>query len=290
MKKIVSALIVIASLLISNSGFAQVKAVASGSNENSLLWEISGNGLSKPSYLYGTIHMICGNDYFLSEKAKRAFNASENLVLEIDFSDLNEVANMQKAAMGSEPLSKKLTAKQLSDLDLILQKNTGMTIQQVDNFSMLTVLSLISMKSFGCENLKVYEMEFIGLAKESKKKMGGLETIEAQIQFLNKAYSNDEMIAMLQYTNAEETKKMVQFYVKENLPELYKQITAPKLMNENSKKWVLNARNSNWAAKMPEIMKNQSTFFAVGAAHLMGEEGLINLLRKEGYSVKPVLN
>jgi uncharacterized protein YbaP (TraB family) len=289
MKKIVSTLVVIASLFMSNSSFAQVKIEAGVPNENSLLWEVSGNGLSKPSYLYGTIHMICGNDYFLSEKTKKAFNATESLFLEIDLSDPNELAFMQKAAMGTEPLSKKLTAKQLSDLDIILRKNTGMTIQQVDNFSMLTVLSLISMKSFGCENLKFYEMEFIGLAKESKKSIGGLETIEAQIQFLNKAYSDDEMIAMLKETNGEETAKMVQNYVKENLPELYKEITTPKLMNENSKKWLLEARNTNWAVKMPNIMKSQSTFFAVGAAHLLGKEGLINLLIKAGYSVKPVL-
>ena len=290
MKKIVSTLVVIASLLMSNSSFTQVKKEAAGSNENSLLWEVSGNGLPKLSYLYGTIHMICGNDYFLSEKTKKAFNASESLFLEIDLSDPNELAFMQKAAMGTEPLSKKLTSKQLTDLDIILRENTGMTIQQVDSFSMLTVLSLISMKSFGCENLKFYEMEFIGLAKESKKSIGGLETIEAQIQFLNKAYSDDEMIAMLKETSGEETTKMVQNYVKENLPELYKEITTPKLMNENSKKWLLEARNTNWAVKMPNIMKSQSTFFAVGAAHLLGEEGLINLLRKAGYSVKPVLN
>ena len=192
--------------------------------------------------------------------------------------------------MSTEPLSKKLTAKQLSDLDIVLRKNIGMTIQQVDNYSMLTVLSLISMKSFGCENLKFYEMEFIGLAKKSKKSIGGLETVEAQIQFLNKAYSDDEKIAMLQETNGEETAKMVQNYKNENLPELYKESTTPKLMNENSKKWMLEVRNENWAVKMPNVMKDKSTFFAVGAAHLLGKEGLINLLRKAGYSVTPVLN
>ena len=210
MKKLFKSLAVVAVLLISNGVYAQTKkSVSDNSNDKSLLWEISGNGLSKSSFLYGTIHMICGNDYFLSEKTKKAFNATESLFLEIDLSDPNELVFMQKAAMSAEPLSKKLTAKQLSDLDIILRQITGMTIQQVDNYSMLTVLSLISMKSFGCENLKFYEMEFIGLAKESKKSIGGLETIEAQIHFLNKAYSDDEMIAMLQETNGEETEKMV---------------------------------------------------------------------------------
>jgi hypothetical protein len=291
MTKLFKSLAVVAVLLISNGVYAQTKkSVSDNSNDKSLLWEISGNGLSKSSFLYGTIHMICGNDYFLSEKTKKAFNATESLFLEIDLSDPNELVFMQKAAMSTEPLSKKLTAKQLSDLEIVLRKNTGMTIQQVDNYSMLTVLSLISMKSFGCENLKFYEMEFIGLAKESKKSIGGLETIEAQIQFLNKAYSDDEMIAMLQETNGEETAKMVQNYINENLSELYKEITTPKLMNENSKKWMLEVRNENWAVKMPDVMKDKSTFFAVGAAHLLGKEGLINLLRKAGYSVKPLLN
>ena len=291
MKKLYKSIAIVAVLLISSGVFPQAKKTTSvNSNDKSLLWEISGNGLSKSSFLYGTIHMICGNDYFLSEKTKKAFNATESLFLEIDLSDPNELVFMQKAAMSAEPISKKLTAKQLSELDIILRKNTGMTIQQVDNYSMLTVLSLISMKSFGCENLKFYEMEFIGLAKKSKKSIGGLETVEAQIQFLNKAYSDDEKIAMLQETNGEETAKMVQNYKNENLPELYKESTTPKLMNENSKKWMLEVRNTNWVVKMPDIMKDKSTFFAVGAAHLLGEQGVINLLRKKGYTVKPILN
>jgi uncharacterized protein YbaP (TraB family) len=287
MKNLIKSVVVAITICFGVTTSAQTK---SSKLENSLLWEISGNGLSKPSYLYGTIHMICGNDYFLSEKTKKAFNNTESLFLEINLSDPNELSLMQKAAMGTEPLSKKLTTKQLSDLDVILRKSTGMTIQQVDNFSMLTVMSLISMKSFGCEDLKFYEMELIGLAKELKKSIGGLETIEAQIQFLNKAYSDDEMIAMLQEANEEETTKMVQNYVKENLPELYQDITTPKLMNENSKKWMLEVRNANWATKMPELMKKESVFFAVGAAHLAGELGVINLLKKAGYTVKPVLN
>ena len=282
MKKLYKSIAIVAVLLISSGVFPQAKKTTSvNSNDKSLLWEISGNGLSKSSFLYGTIHMICGNDYFLSEKTKKAFNATESLFLEIDLSDPNELVFMQKAAMSAEPISKKLTAKQLSELDIILRKNTGMTIQQVDNYSMLTVLSLISMKSFGCENLKFYEMEFIGLAKESKKNIGGLETVEAQIQFLNKAYSDDEMIAMLQETNDEETAKMVQNYVNENLPELYKEITTPKLMNENSKKWMLEVRNTNWVVKMPDIMKDKSTFFCSWGGTFIGRTGSNKFIEKK---------
>jgi uncharacterized protein YbaP (TraB family) len=154
----------------------------------------------------------------------------------------------------------------------------------------MAVMSLITMKSFGCADIKMYEMEFIEMAKSSSKSIAGFETLQSQMDFLSKGYSDAEMITMLQESNDDTTKKMVQNYIQENLPELYKYITAPKVMNENAKKWLLDVRNENWAVKMPNIMKDKSTFFAVGAAHLLGEQGVINLLRKKGYTVKPILN
>jgi uncharacterized protein YbaP (TraB family) len=291
MKKLFKSIAVVAVLLISSGVFAQAKKVESiNSKDKSLLWEISGNGLSKSSYLYGTIHMICGNDYFLSDKTKKAFTASDNLVLEVNLSDPKELSVAQQLAYGKEPLSKTLSPEQLNDLDALLQKRTGMTVKQVDKFSLMTVMSLITMKSFGCVDIKSYEMEFIAMAKESDKSVTGFETLQSQMDFLSKGYSDAEMITMLQESNDDTTKKMVQNYIQENLPELYKDITAPKVMNEKARKWLLDVRNENWVVKMPDMMKDKSTFFAVGAAHLLDEQGVINLLRKKGYIVKPILN
>ena len=291
MKKLFKSIAVVAVLLISSGVFAQAKKATSvNSNDKSLLWEISGNGLSKSSYLYGTIHMICGNDYFLSDKTKKAFTASDNLVLEVNLSDPKELSAAQQLAYGKDPLSKTLSPEQLNDLDALLQKRTGMTVKQVDKFSLMTVMSLITMKSFGCVDIKSYEMEFIAMAKESDKSVTGFETLQSQMDFLSKGYSDAEMITMLQESNDDTTKKMVQNYIQENLPELYKDIAAPKVMNENAKKWLLDVRNENWVVKMPDMMKDKSTFFAVGAAHLLDEQGVINLLRKKGYIVKPILN
>ena len=291
MKKLFKSIAVVAVLLISSGVFAQAKKVTSvNSNDKSLLWEISGNGLSKSSYLYGTIHMICGNDYFLSDKTKKAFTASDNLVLEVNLSDPKELSTGQQLAYGKVPLSKTLSPEQLNELDVLLQKRTGMTVKQVDKFSLMTVMSLITMKSFGCTDVKSYEMEFIAMAKESNKGVTGFESIIAQWGFLNNAYSDAEVITMLQESNDDNTKKMVQNYIQENLPEIYKEITAPKVMNEKARKWLLEVRNENWVVKMPDMMKDKSTFFAVGAAHLLGEQGVINLLKKKGYIVKPILN
>lgn len=287
MKKIFTLAIVAITLVFSGRTQAQTK---SPKLENSLLWEVSGNGLSKPSYLYGTIHMICGGDYFLSEKTKKAFGASDKLVLEINFNDPKEMTDMQQMAMGKEPLSKRLTPEQLSKLDAILKKSAGMTIQQVDAFSLVTVMSLISMKTFGCNDLKFYEMDFIESAKKRNEQVGGLETVKSQFKSLEDAYSDSEMIEMLEESDAEQTKELVTDYKQENLEGLYKKITAENVMNAKARKYMLDERNINWAKALPEMMSKESLFVAVGSAHLAGDLGVINLLKKAGYTVKPVMN
>lgn len=258
--------------------------------ENSLLWEVSGNGLKKPSYLYGTIHMICSKDYFLSDKAKNAFEKSDKLILEINFTDPNEMSQMQQLAMGKEPLSKKLTPEQLAKLDAILKKSTGMSVQQVDSFSLLTVLSLISMKSFGCLDLKFYEMEFSDAAKKRNIPIVGLESVKSQFEILENAYTNDEMLGLLEESTPEETVQLVDAYKSENIEAMYAFSTDERFTSEKTKKQIIDDRNLNWVKQIPELTKQNSVFMAVGAAHLGGGYGVINLLRKEGYTVKPVMN
>ncbi|KQB41108.1 TraB/GumN family protein [Flavobacterium aquidurense] len=285
MKNLFKATVIVIVLIFSTTTQAQTN---SPKLENSLLWEVSGNGLSKPTYLYGTIHMICSGDYFLSEKTKKAFDVSEKLILEVNLDDPTQMTDMQQMVMGKEPLSKSLTPEQLTKLDAILKKSGGITLQQVDSFSLMSVMSLILSKSFECSDMKFYEMDFIASAKKRKEQIGGLETVKSQFKSFENAYSVNEMIAMLEESDTELSKDMVVAYKQEKLEDLYEIITAEKVMNDKAKKYMLYERNINWAKILPEMMKNESLFVAVGSAHLAGDLGLINLLRKAGYIVKPV--
>ncbi len=97
--------------------FAQSK-----NQHSSVLWKVSGNGLQKPSYLFGTIHMVCAADFTMWPKAKTAFEQTNQLALEINMSDPQEMQEAQKLAMGSQPLSQVLSAEQKKKLEAILQK------------------------------------------------------------------------------------------------------------------------------------------------------------------------
>jgi hypothetical protein len=286
MKNLFKTAVVAFVILISLSSQAQPKRT---SLENSLLWEISGNGLSKNSYLYGTIHMICADDYFLTEKVQKAFGNSDKLVLEINLADPAELAMMQQMAIGKETLDKTLTPDQLFKLDTILREKAGLSVQQVNSYSLSTVMSLMSVKTFNCTNLKFYEMEFIAKAKERGIEVAGFESVKAQLGIIEKAYTIDEMVAMFDEMNVTETSKLVSQYNKENIQDVYTNLTDIKIMNSVAKYEMLDKRNANWVQNLPQIIKEQSAFIAVGAAHLAGDLGVINLLRKAGYTVKPIM-
>lgn len=98
------------------------------------------------------------------------------------------------------------------------------------------------------------------------------------------------MIAMIAESNEQETAKLVSNYKIENISFLYEIATDEKYTSKETKKVMLDDRNSNWVKNMPELMQKESVFFVVGAGHLAGDLGLISLLRKAGYTVKPMLN
>lgn len=271
-------------------GFSVTSNAQAFNNKNSVLWEVSGNGLKKPSYLFGTIHMICGKDFVMWSKATEAFAKTSKLALEINMADPNEMTIAQQMAMGKEPLSKTLTAIQKADLEAILQKNGVGTLAQFDSYTLETVMSLLFMKSFGCPDLKFYEMEFINKANETKKPVVGLEKVAEQLEFLNQSYTDGELIAYLQEINANMCAEMVKHYTSQDVDGLYQMMIEKDAMSTNTQKILLDNRNAKWVKVMPEMMQKESVFFAFGAAHLAGERGVINLLKQAGYSLKPIMN
>lgn len=287
MKNIFKLALIVITLFYSINHQAQKKSTAL---ENTLLWEISGNGLTSPSYVYGTIHMICANDYFLSEKVNTALQSSKQLVLEINMTDPTELAAMQSMMTAKEPLDKALNAKQFSKLDEILNKTEGLSIEQLNSYSLSAVMSLLSIKSFNCTDLKFYEMEFVADAKKRNMEIVGLEKIKSQLATIEKAYTTDEMLSMLAELSIAETTASVNSYKEENIELLYSQMTDEKLMNNKAKYEMLDKRNREWVAKLPTVMQKESSFIAVGAAHLAGENGVLHLLKKAGYRVRPLLN
>jgi len=260
--------------------------------EKSLLWEVSGNGLDKPSYIYGTTHMICEADFIVRDKVKQAFGKSVQLVIEANIQDPDMAEILAKAMASDVPQHQKLSPADYNMVDSILKLKCGIPFNLLDNYKLSAVVSVIAQKSFPCEVTKSYEATFLEMAKNSNKHITALEGLAEQVDYLNKSFTDEQILSQVKdFDNSKkESMDLISKYKEEDLMGVYANITAPNRMDENAMHWMLEVRNGNWVDKMPEMMKQQSSFFAVGAAHLPGPIGLITQLRAKGYTVKPIMN
>ncbi len=260
-------------------------------SENSVLWEVTGNGLSQPSYITGTCHIMCSKDFEIKPKVVKALEKADRFVTEINYTDPKEMAAMQGMFQTDKKLSDQLTAEDAKELDKILA-DYGTNLKNMDNSSSQALYALISMKAVPCPQteIKSYEIELLQTALKNKKSIDGLEKVEDQLTSINKAYDLKEVIKQLKNGREYEAllKGMIDAFKKEDVQSVYSLFKNDKFMSDKQEKAMLTDRNKNWVEKMPAMMQKGTNLFAVGGAHLMGDNGIIKLLRAKGYTVKPV--
>ena len=269
--------------------FAIISGFAQG---NSMLWKISGNGLKNDSYLFGTVHMLCPDDFEIKQKCLDALNSSEKIVFEVDLTKPENLQKIQTFTAPQPDFIKNFTESDIKSMDSILVAQQ-LSIKILDYVSPVTVMSLFAMKGFNCPDptkLKSFETELAGIARTKGKPIGELETVDFLFNLLKDLITPklfmESVFQLDQYPAL--TAKMVTAYKNENLSELTELIQDPIWMTAEQKEKLLNGRNVNWTTIIPNLIKDQGCFIAVGAGHLSGEKGLISLLREKGYRVTAI--
>ena len=260
-------------------------------NDTSLLWEVTGINLEQPSYIFGTIHMICEDDYVMTNVIQNKLENADAFYAEIDFSNAENIAVMQQSMMSETPLSQRINSEQYQTLKRLLDEVVDLDIAQLENLTDAAIVSLVTFKSFPCTDFKMYELELLQTATATDKKTGGLETAAEQMELLGKTVGINtvfEMLTDLKNDGFKTTKEMVELYTKQDVQGLYNYMKKSSYMIDEVYNQMLTKRNHNWISTMHDLMLNQSVFFAVGAGHLKGANGLIQLLKAHGYNVKPV--
>lgn len=261
--------------------------------ENALLWEISGKGLQKSSFLYGTIHVVCPNDLGFSEEAKKAFNISEQLYLELDLDDPELAIKMQRSMASQTHLRNLLKANEYEQLESFFRERTGYSIESLGMIKPFYLLSYTYSPMIGCNQPISVEKGLAEMAYIQNKNIFGLETLEDQLSVFEKISQQKQANILLScvkdFSKMQESfQALLKDYKEENLNALVK--TSFDSYSARYEHLLLDRRNKRWLKKITKISAKKSTFFAVGAAHLAGEKGVINLLRKKGYTVTAVMN
>lgn len=262
--------------------------------DNSLIWMVSGNGLQQPSFLFGTIHLICPQDYIWTKKMKKSFNAAKVVCFEMDLDDRNTMLAAAAGFIdtGNKTLKDYFTSAQYKKLYKFVRDSIGIDINMLPQMKPIALESLISMHVTDCGHAISYEDSIMRMALKAKKHIEGLETPDQQLMALNSIPSDSvvsELLADVDNFNQTkaEFKQLIATYRSQNLQELYNMITGSKGIGQD-KSVLLDDRNVQWISKMQQMMQQNPTFFAVGAGHLWGDKGLITLLRSKGYTVEPV--
>lgn len=285
--------------------FLMLLCITLGANAQ-LLWKISGNGLEKPSYIFGTHHVaplsmkdsIAG----MAEALKETSQVYGELVME-EMMKPEMMMKMQQAMMlpADTTLKSLFTQAQYDSIAPVVKENIGVELTMFDKLKpaalsaqLAVVLSVKAVKGYNPQ--EQLDTWFQTQAKQAGKKVGGLETMESQINILYNSQSLKRQAQQL-YCSAthidygiDMTRRLAEAYLNQDLDKLL-EITEEKMGNacdstSEEEEALIYGRNANWAKQMPGIMKQASTLFVVGAGHLPGEHGVLKLLEKQGYTVE----
>ncbi|MFC4741010.1 TraB/GumN family protein [Flavobacterium ponti] len=262
--------------------------------EKSLLWKISGNGLEKPSYLFGTMHVVCEINF--DDDIIKALDETSQLYLEIDMDDPKLQATMMKGMMMKDgvTLSSLITEEDAIIVNDFLKTNIGTSLKFVDKFKPFMISSMFIPKLLDCP-MKSIEMELVKMSKEQQEEIFGLESVEDQILVFDKIpykIQAEEIVKTAKdnmTSDKAEIKKMLAIYEDEDIEGMLEIMNeSENIISSEFDDLLLNDRNSNWIPIIEKVSKDKPTFYAVGAGHLGGEKGVIKLLRKKGYHVEAV--
>ncbi|RRC99848.1 TraB/GumN family protein [Prevotella sp. OH937_COT-195] len=292
---------------------ALVTAVVIGAKAQ-VLYRISGNGLDKESYVIGTHHLAPVSFADSIAGLKEAFAETTQVYGEIDMADMmkpEKLMEMQKAMMlgDGKTLTTLLDEGQQAKLNIVLRNLMGadltnpMVKSQLDALTpkallmqLTMIMNLKSNPNFDISNS--FDGYFQKLAQQEGKPVKGFETMEFQTETLYKGSTMERQTEQLicfcdNYDYMQNvTERLTKAYFAQDLKEI-KNLVEEKLntacdATEEENNRLIYDRNRNWLAMMPLIMRQTPTFFAVGAAHLVGDKGVLAGLRKAGYTVESV--
>ncbi|HMJ46471.1 MAG TPA: TraB/GumN family protein [Ferruginibacter sp.] len=285
-------------LIISQGCTAQpLKKLVSNKDDNTLLWEVSGKGLSNPSFLYGTFHLMCKEDIHISNNLSEAIRNADEVYFEMDLDDpANTLGAMLYINMKDGKSLKDLyTEKEYERVFNYLKDSVKLPMAMMQKIKPSFLEALLFTKLMPCKKAIGFETELMKIAKENKKEIKGFETMSFQASVFDSIPYEEQAKSLLKTLDSIDLYQkyfdtMLLAYKSQQIREIELFINKKEFGMEEHKDILLYKRNRNWVDQLKNIMPGKSVFAAVGAGHLVGEQGVIELLKKEGYILRPVLN
>ncbi|HTE31357.1 MAG TPA: TraB/GumN family protein [Chryseolinea sp.] len=291
--------LVIGFLVLSGASFAPRSINAQDDIvENSVFWEVKGKDLSHPSYLFGTFHLLGAHYIDSLSQVINNFERCNIVAGEILIDSTMTMKMMVAARLNGTSLDKLLGPADYSSTEAWVKELSGYDLSTFNGMNPIAIqiflMAMLQQKYYpmkmGDEPMDLY-FQKRGMAEG--KTLIGLETFDIQINALFNQFSLERQVDMLtQFVHEKDKAKdelvlMNKSYRDGNLSKL-ESLLAEQTYTKREAEVMLDERNHKWMQQLPDLMRQQPTFVAVGALHLAGENGLVALFRKAGYTVTPL--
>ena len=271
-----------------------------------LLWKVEGNGAAHPSYVLGTHHLAPPELLDSISGLNDALNASKHFYGELDMKNVNPLT-LQNQALQKIGMPADTTWQQILPADAIAKIDSffvaqGVPAAQVAQLHSLKpafigtqiplILTIKNLKGFDPQ--RQFDNEVHKKAMQRGMTSAGFETNEFQINMLYGAPLQVQAEELVENLNNDsivaDVKTMTDLYVAQDFDGIGRFIERNREspVARRAAERLVYARNEDWAEKLKTILPEGEVFIAVGAGHLPGERGLLNLLRRQGYTVTPV--
>ncbi len=266
-------------------------------DDNTLLWQVSGNGLQQPSFLFGTFHLLCKDDIHFSKQLLDAVKQSNEIYMELDMDDPSTLlGGMLYMNMDSNKTLESLyTPSEYKKVQQYFSDSLHTSMMMFQKTKPYFLVAFLYPRMMQCASPSGVEEELLKIAKEDKKEIQGLETIQFQASVFDSIPYSIQAKELLKNIDSfdvykKEFQDVLNLYKAQKLDSLQDAAGGDDFGGEQYNVLLLKNRNIKWVKELDDIMRRESVFVAVGAGHLGGKDGLIALLKKQGYTVEPLEN
>ena len=266
-------------------------------NNNTLLWEISGKGLKIPSYFFGTMHMLCPEDAKLSATMQQVINRVKELYFEVDMDDMVQMFGSLKAMNMKDGtrLQQLLTPEEYARVKKYFEAKTPLPFSMMENYKPMLLSALIEEQALPCKATNGMEMVILEESNKHNLQVKGLETMAFQAGLFDSIPYKEQAEELVKAIDSAHVQKgsvdsLMQTYRAQDLSMIDKLTNSGQGEEGKYLDLLLFKRNRNWVEQFDTIAPRGPILFAVGAGHLPGDKGVLELLRKKGYTVTPLKN
>jgi hypothetical protein len=265
-------------------------------NSNTLLWKISGKN-AQPSYLYGTFHLLCKDDIHFGAETNAAMAAVKEVYMELDLDDPGAMLSgiMYMNMKDGKKLKDFYTEAEFKRVEDYFNDTLKTPLAMFQKIKPYFLAALLYPKMLACKDVSGVDQELSKMAKKNNTPTTGLETVQFQASVFDSIPYEWQAKELLKNIDSArqykiEFAKMVEAYTAHRLDAMESMVDSSGFTADKFDDILLLKRNLAWVDKLDSVMAAKPVFIAVGAGHLIGEKGLLQLFKKKGFTVTPVMD